>query len=137
MRIARVLVSMCLVAVISACQSVKEDRESWLIWTSMVTLLANPSEFDKIHVRTMGYLADEGGPVLFLTRDHAKGFDVSSGIPLTVPDGKLKALRNSGCFDKHVYVRGRFVVEHEYVGKSINVQEVSDAFTRKTCWGED
>lgn len=136
MRIARMLVSMCLVIVISACQSVSEDRESWLINTSLVTLLANPSEYDNIHVETTGFLAYEGDPVVFLTRDHAKAYDIASGIPLSVPDEKLKSLKNSSCYDKYVRVIGRFVVEHEYVGKSIQVQNIRDAFTTKTCWQE-
>lgn len=136
MRIARMLVSACLVVVMSACQSVPEDRESWLINTSLVTLLANPSQYDNIHVETTGFLTDAGGPVVFLTRDHAKAYDIASGIPLTVPDEKRESLKNSSCYDKFVRFLGRFVVEHEYVGKIIQVQAITDAFTNKTCWHE-
>jgi len=136
MRIARMLVSVCLAVVISTSHSVSEDRESWLINTSLVTLLANLSEYDKIHVETTGFLAYEGGPVVFLTRDHAKAYDIASGIPLTVPDEKRESLKNSSCYDKFVRVLGRFVVEHEYVGKIIQVQAITDAFTNKTCWHE-
>lgn len=137
MRIARLVVSTCLVVVISACQSVSEDRESWLVGASLVTLLANPSKYDNIHVSTMGFLAQAGGPVVFLTRDHAKAYDIISGIPLTVSDEKRKSLNNSSCFDKYVQVLGRFVVEHEYVGKSIQVQGIRDALTKKVCWEDE
>jgi len=85
----------------------------------------------------MGFLADTGGPVLFLTRDHARAQDIASGIPLSLPDEQIDSLRNSSCFDKFVYVAGRFAVEQEYVGKTIKVQKISDAFTTKTCWRGD
>lgn len=101
------------------------------------TLLTKLAEFDNLHIRTMGFLANEGGAVLFLSRDHAKAYDIASDIPLRVPDEKLESLRNSGCFDKYVYVEGRFAVEHEYVGKTIKVQKISNAFTTKTCWRGD
>ena len=132
------LVSVCLVVVISACQSVPEDRESWLINTSLVTLLANPSKYDNIHVETTGFLRYAGGPVVFLTRDHAKAYDIASGIPLDVPDEKRKSLKDASCYDKYVRVIGRFVVVHEYVGKIIKVQAIRDAFnhTSKDCWHE-
>ena len=137
LRVVRLLAAMWLVHAISACQGVKEDRESWLIGTSIVTLLAHPSDYDGIHVQTKGFLSNEGSPALFLTRDHAMVHDVPSAIPLTVSDEKLGPFRNSGCFDKYVSVVGRFVVEHEYVGKSIKVQTVRDALTTRTCWRED
>lgn len=136
-RIARLLASMCLVQLISACQAVTEDRESWLIGTSVVTLLANPSDYDNLHVQTRGFLANDGGPVLFLTRDHARIHDIISGIPLSVPDEKIGSLRNSGCFDKYVSVIGRFVVEHEYVGKSLKVRSIRDILATRTCWRAD
>lgn len=102
-----------------------------------MTLLSNPSDYDNIHVATMGFLALAGDPVVFLTHEHAKAYDIVSGIPLTAPDEALKTLKNSSCFDKYVDVTGRFVVTREYVGKLIQVQEIRDAFTTKPCWREE
>lgn len=134
MRIPRLLVTIWLVAVTAACQSVREDRENWLTRVSLVALLAHPSDYDNRHIETMGFLAHEGEPAIHLTREHARAFDIASGVLLTVPDGSLKSLRNSGCFDKYVDVLGRFVVIHEYIGKDIRVRTIRDAFTKKVCW---
>ena len=128
MRLWRLLVSLWLVVVVSACQSVSTLGESSLIWISLVTLLGNPPEYDNIHVETMGFLVDERVPDLFLTRDHAEAYDVSSGIPLLSDEGI-----SSNCFDRYVYVIGRFVLDHEDVGRYIQVQSIRDALTRETC----
>jgi hypothetical protein len=129
MQLGRLLVSLWLMVGVSACQSVSTLGESSLIWLSLVTLLGNPPEYDNIHVETMGFLADERVPDLFLTRDHAEAYDVTSGIPLESDEAI-----SSDCFNKYVYVIGRFVLDHETVGRYLQVQSITDASTKETCW---
>ena len=130
------LTVLSLLVVLSLLASVACVSNSKVVFpVSMVRLLADPEAYSGSRVGTFGYLTIEhGGPLLFLTRDHAGVGDFQSAIEL--PAELSDALEP--CLNGYVRVVGRFVYDKYRGSELIELLAVNerDAGRRDVCVDE-
>ena len=102
MSIRRILVFSLLVIVSSNPERGAAGQQAEAV-ASLLTLLANPAELDGKVIEVVGYLSHDVGLTLYLTRDHAKAYDIASAIAIEEPDASLEK-----CAGAYVRVVGRF-----------------------------
>lgn len=113
--------------------SVATSGEQERIAVSLVSLLATPERFEGKFVHVVGYLTSGPALHLYLSKEHAKIFDLPSSIFIndTSPGGTLT---QSSCEGRFVRVRGVFGRYEGVQPAIVEVAQVDDLETHETCW---
>lgn len=104
--------------------AVSEDNGTLAV--SLVQLIVGPQLYEGRVVQTMGHL-DKAGMGLFLTRDYANAFDVTSSIAIS-DDTEDGLIVRGPCRDRLVLVEGRVA---NIPGRGWSLTAVSRIVARK------
>ena len=100
---------------------------------SLVQLLANPQKYEHRFVWVIGYLERLPNLMLYLTKNHARIFDIASAIDIhdTTAGGELIL---STCVSNWVRVRGVFGMLEGVYPAIVDVEEVVILESHGSCW---
>ena len=100
----------CLLLICAALQGCNSqsatDSNEEVFRTSLVHMIATPSDLDGRVVIVAGFLDYQEGLYLFLTENHARIDDTHSAVPVLEPSVDAP-LANSSCLGSFVYVKAK------------------------------
>ena len=107
-------------------------RQQADVVTSLVMLLTNPAGYDGKVVEVVGYLERDVGLTLYLTRDHARAWDIASAISIEQLDASP-----GKCAGAYVRVIGRFG-QSEYgdflILQTLSIDRLTKSGQYEQCW---
>ena len=105
---------------------------------SMVDLIVRPEQFTHwdSSIQVAGFLAKHANLYLFLTKAHAKIYDMTSAIPFSLGDSDI-SLENSSCVGQFVSVIGRIKKDPDgelVISHVIQVRASGKGWGLLPCW---
>jgi len=104
-------------------------RDSSVI-VSVIRLLESPDQYVDRSIIVKGYLSNNPGLNLYVTKDHALINDIASKVHVSQDPG----ISESKCANTYVEIVGSFV----RIGKSNfgigHIEKISDAISDQVCW---